>query len=62
MLARCGQSALYLAPEAYKLFWLSSKRGSVYSLYFCAVLLFEVHGGTFSRCEKRACWSLRLRF
>ena len=44
-----------------KLFRLSSKRGSVYSLYFCAVWPFGVHGGTFRRCEKRACWGLRLR-
>ena len=61
MLARCGQSALYLAPEPYELFRLPFKRGSVYSLYFCAVWPFGVHGGTFRPCEKRACWGLRLR-
>ena len=61
MLAWCGQSALYLAPEPYKLLWLSSKRGSEYSLYFRAVWPFGVHGGTFCWREKWARWGLWLR-
>ena len=61
MLARCGQSALYLAREPYELFRLSSKRGSVHSLYFCAVWPFGVHGGTFRQREKWARRSLQLR-
>ena len=54
MLARCDQFALYPAPEPYKLLRLSSKRGSEYSLYFCAVWPFGVHGGTFRWREKWA--------
>ena len=54
MLARCGQSALYLVPEPYQLLRLTSKRGPEYPLYFRAVWPFGLHGGTFRRCEEWA--------
>ena len=61
MLARCGQSALYLAPEPYKLFRLPSKRGPEHPLYFRAVWPFGLHGGTFRRREEWACLGSWLR-
>ena len=54
MLAWRGQSDLYLAPEPYKLLWLSFERGSDYPLYFCAVWPFGVHGVMFRHREGRA--------
>ena len=61
MLAWCGQSALYLAPEQYKMLLSSSKRGSKYPLYFRAVWPFGVHGGTFRWREEWARWGSWLR-
>ena len=61
MLARYGQSALYLSPEPYKLLRLPSKLGPEHPLYFRAVWPFGVHGGTFRWREEGAHLGLSFR-